>query len=142
MLTAAGAAVAGAVLLAACGGSTTHTAASPAAGAASEHDVTTKQAANLGSILADGKGLTLYTLTDNGKAVTCTGACAAVWPPLTSASGAPVTAGGLPLYRFVQDRDSEDTYGEGMASFGGVWHVVKAGSSTGALSSTRSAGSY
>jgi predicted lipoprotein with Yx(FWY)xxD motif len=111
----------------------------------------TKHDAKLGEILADAQGLTLYTLTNNGKAVDCTGGCAAVWPPLTAASGAQpapapgvgmlgtatlsdgtrvVTAGGLPVYRFAQDGDAGDAYGEGMATFGGVWHVVHAGQST------------
>ena len=43
-----------------------------------------------------------------------------------------VTAGGLPLYRFAQDQDSGDAYGEGLATFGGVWHVVKVGQPTSA----------
>src|SRR5689334_1516821 len=97
----AGAAVAGALVLAACGGSSTTHAAAPVAGsgAASDSAMTTmKQDAHLGSILADAKGMTVYTLTNNGMAVPCTGACAAIWPPLTSANGAPVTAAGLPLY--------------------------------------------
>ena len=108
----------------------------------------TKRDTKLGAVLADASGLTLYTLTNNGRAVDCTGACAAVWPPLTASSGAAptagpgagtlgtaslsdgtrvVTAGGLPLYRFSQDHDAEDAYGEGLATFGGVWHVVKVG---------------
>lgn len=136
--------MAGAVVLAACGGSgTTHAAAPVAAtNAASDPSMTTtKQDSNLGSILADGKGLTLYTLTNNGMAVACTGACAQVWPPLTSTNGAPVTSGGLPLYRFSGDRDSGDAYGEGMATFGGVWHVVKAGPSTASTALSARAGS-
>jgi predicted lipoprotein with Yx(FWY)xxD motif len=159
-LGASAAAAAGAVVLAACGGSgTTHTAAPAAATSATTEPaaspmsqsgptVTTKRDAKLGSILADASGLTLYTLTNNGRAVDCTGACAAVWRPLTASSGAAPTAGpgagilgtaslsdgtrvvtssGLPLYRFSQDHDAGDAYGEGLASFGGVWHVVKIG---------------
>jgi predicted lipoprotein with Yx(FWY)xxD motif len=143
-LGAAGAAVAGALVLAACGGSSTTHAAAPASASSATSDsamTTTKQDPHLGSILADGKGLTVYTLTNNGKAVDCIGACAAVWPPLTSGNGAAVTAGGLPLYRFIQDRESDDAYGEGMATFGGVWHVVKAGSSTASTALSASAGS-
>ena len=127
-LGAAGAAVAGALVLAACGGSGTTHAAAPASAssAASDPSLKTKQDEHLGAILADSRGLTVYTLTSNGMAVACTGECATVWPPLTSANGAPVTAGGLPLYRFSGDREADDAYGEGIATFGGVWHVVKA----------------
>lgn len=118
---------------------TTTTPATPAA-------VTAKKSDKLGTILADGSAMTLYTLTANGKAVACTGPCLQAWPPATlpagqskatgspgisglgammGASGTQVTANGLPLYRFVKDQDGEDAYGEGIASFGGVWHVVK-----------------
>ena len=90
--------------------------------------------------------MTLYTLTANGKAVPCTGPCLQAWPPATlpageskpngspgvsglgvmmGAGGNLVSRNGLPLYRFVQDKDGEDAYGEGITSFGGVWHVVK-----------------
>src|SRR4051794_37541010 len=143
-LGAAGAAVAGALVLAACGGSSTTHAAAPAAASSGASDsamTTTKQDAHLGSILADAKGMTVYTLTNNGMAVAGPGACPAIWPPLTSATGAPVTAGDLPLYRFAGDRESDDAYGEGMATFGGVWHVVRAGSSTASTALSASAGS-
>lgn len=155
-LGAAGAAVAGAVVLAACGGSgTSHTAAPvaarPASNASATPTVTTKRDAKLGTILADAHGLTLYTLTNSGRAVDCTGGCQAIWPPLTATAGAMpsgasgvgtlgttslsdgtviVTAGGLPVYRFAEDEDSGDAYGEGMATFGGVWHVVHTGQGT------------
>jgi len=43
-----------------------------------------------------------------------------------------VAAAGLPLYRFAGDSNSGDAYGEGMASFGGIWHVVRVGQSTSA----------
>jgi predicted lipoprotein with Yx(FWY)xxD motif len=128
--------------------------------------VTSKHDAKLGTILADAHGLTLYTLTNNGKPVDCTGTCASVWPPLTAPSAATppaapgvpmlgtaslsdgtrvVTAGGLPVYRFAQDGDSGDAYGEGISTFGGVWHVVHAGQSTASAapaSSGRTFGGY
>jgi predicted lipoprotein with Yx(FWY)xxD motif len=88
--------------------------------------VTTKDDAKLGRILADDHGLTLYTLTAGGKAVPCTGPCAAAWPPLLSASGQQQTSkDGLPLYRFSRDQAPGDVNGEGISSFGGTWHVVK-----------------
>jgi predicted lipoprotein with Yx(FWY)xxD motif len=123
--------------------------------------VTLKDDPKLGSILADSTGHTLYTLTKDGQAVDCTGGCLTVWPPLvapagvttpTGAKGVPaltivaapdgtklVAAGGLPLYRFAKDTDKGDAYGEGISSFGGVWHVVKAGAgSSGGSTSTDS----
>ena len=46
--------------------------------------VTAKKSDKLGTILADKSGMTLYTLTNNGKAVACTGACLQAWPPLVA----------------------------------------------------------
>ena len=101
-----------------------------------------------GSVLVDGKGMTLYTLTNGGKQVPCTGQCATFWPPLllpadtmtamgasgvtglgtaTAAGGLQVTENGAPLYRFSIDKVPGDAKGEGISSFGGVWHVVGAG---------------
>jgi hypothetical protein len=37
------------------------------------------------------------------------------------------TANGDPLYRFSKDTGPGDAKGEGLSSFGGVWHVVHAG---------------
>jgi predicted lipoprotein with Yx(FWY)xxD motif len=96
-------------------------------------------------ILVDAKGITLYYFTpDKGGTVTCTAACAQNWPPLTLPSGVTtptgdkavtgklatvanpgggmqVTYNGWPLYYFIKDKDSADTYGQGV---GGKWFVV------------------
>jgi len=124
-------------------------AATPTSAAGARQPVAkTKTDSKLGAILADASGKTLYTLTNNGQAVACTDACIAVWPPLetpagvTTPAGGPgvtglgvaasptgtqvVTSNGMPLYRFSKDADEGDTYGEGVQSFGGTWHVVKA----------------
>lgn len=128
-------------------GSSGSTSSAPTTQAAAASVVTAKKDAKLGTVLADRTGATLYTLTSNGKAVPCSGACAQAWPPLelpagvsaptgssgiTGLSAVPgpdgtqlVAVNGLPLYRFVKDEDAEDAYGEGVASFGGVWHVSK-----------------
>jgi predicted lipoprotein with Yx(FWY)xxD motif len=97
----------------------------------------------VGTILVDAQGKALYTLTDaNGAAVACTGTCASAWPPLTVAAGAKAKAGkgvkkvsatsdgqvtwkALPLYRFAGDAQAKEAKGDGVASFGGTWHVVK-----------------
>jgi predicted lipoprotein with Yx(FWY)xxD motif len=105
-----------------------------------------------GSVLVDSKGRTLYTLTKNGQPVACTGPpCSTAWPPLlltsgaTTASGSPsitglgtvsangglqVTKDGAPLHRFAGDSAPGDATGDGISSFGGVWHVVKVSAAT------------
>jgi predicted lipoprotein with Yx(FWY)xxD motif len=145
------------IALAACGSSKTSVtpSAQPSAptsttknGASSTPVVMIASTAKLGSVLVDGKGMTLYTLTNGGKQVPCTGQCASFWPPLllppdtvtamgasgvtglgtaTAAGGLQVTHNGAPLYRFSIDKAPGDTNGEGISSFGGVWHVVEAG---------------
>ena len=123
--------------------STTTTAKGTTAAPLVQAGTTTK----LGAVLVDDKGLTLYTLTKNGAPVACTGQCATAWPPLlvpagtvkvvaatgvtglgtaAGAGGTLVTAGKLPLYRFSGDSTAGDANGDGIANFGGVWHVVKA----------------
>src|SRR5438067_645148 len=139
---------------------TTEAVSTTASTAASPAVVTTKTNARLGTILADANGMTLYTLTSGGRAVACNATCASVWPPLelppgtTTPTGAAevtglgtapgaagttqVTHDGLPLYRFSKDKATTDATGEGLQSFGGVWHVVKLASSTATSGSGRS----
>ena len=99
---------------------------------------------DLGSILVDGDGMTLYLFeSDTGDTSTCTGDCAATWPPLiaeapTAGEGVDeallgtttrddgevqVTYDGHPLYGFASDRSPGDTEGQGV---GDVWFVVDA----------------
>jgi len=100
----------------------------------------------LGPILVDSRGITLYDFVkDKGKTSVCYGACAALWPPLTT-HGKPVagpgvrasllgttkrkdgklevTYGGHPLYYFVADRKPGQTTGQGVNQFGGPWWVI------------------
>ena len=101
---------------------------------------------NVGKILVDSHGRTLYLFErDSGMRSTCTGACAAEWPPLratgkttvgtganasivaTSArsDGKPqVTYNGHPLYLFSADQKADDTNGQGVNAFGGLWYVL------------------
>jgi predicted lipoprotein with Yx(FWY)xxD motif len=102
----------------------------------------------LGRVLVDGKGITLYDFVqDKGTTSTCYGACAALWPPLTT-KGKPiagpgvrasllgttkrkdgtleVTYGGRPLYYFVSDRKPGQTTGQGINQFGAPWWVLSA----------------
>ena len=106
-----------------------------------------KHAGKLGTIVAAGpKKLTVYMFEgDHGASSSCTGACASVWPPVTS-TGAATAAGaansadlgtitrsdgttqvtykGHPLYFFAKDKDSGDAYGEGVKGFGADWYVI------------------
>jgi predicted lipoprotein with Yx(FWY)xxD motif len=98
---------------------------------------------DLGSILADPEGFTLYVLTaDVDGESTCYDACAGVWPPVpgdtainpdldasmfgttTRTDGSEqLTANGMPLYRYAGDTSPGDTTGQG---FNDVWFVVDA----------------
>jgi predicted lipoprotein with Yx(FWY)xxD motif len=100
----------------------------------------------LGRILVDGKGVTLYDFVkDKGGTSSCYGACAALWPPLTTTAKPhagkgvrtsllgttkrrdgklEVTYNGHPLYYFVTDRKPGQTTGQGVNQFGGPWWVL------------------
>jgi predicted lipoprotein with Yx(FWY)xxD motif len=101
-----------------------------------------------GTILAAGpKRLTVYLFEgDHGSTSACTGTCAQVWPPVTTATaataaGAAITADlgtitrsdgtrqvtykGHPLYFYVKDKDDGDAYGQGVHGFGADWYVLK-----------------
>ncbi|HET7651595.1 MAG TPA: hypothetical protein VFK42_01065 [Acidimicrobiales bacterium] len=119
------------VVLAACGGDDTTTDQSTAAAPTTAAPATTtnpnvKTAMNdrFGEILTDTSGKALYTLTNNGKDVPCTGQCAAIWPPLE----------GTNYYRFVKDTNPGDVNGDGIENFGGVWHVAHPAGATAATS--------
>jgi predicted lipoprotein with Yx(FWY)xxD motif len=100
---------------------------------------------NLGKILVNSKGRTLYVFqADQGTTSACADACAAAWPPLTSAApktgkgakaslastatrsdGTPqVIYNGHPLYTFSGDKKAGNTNGQGVNAFGGLWYVV------------------
>ena len=128
------------VLLAACGSSSSKTATTNAGAV-----VMTTSSSKLGTLLVDRRAMTLYTLTNAGQPVACTGKCTKFWPPLLLPSGIAtakgaagvsglgvvsmnggmqVTEHGDPLYRFSGDKAAGDTHGEGINSFGGIWHVA------------------
>jgi predicted lipoprotein with Yx(FWY)xxD motif len=121
---------------------------------------------NLGKILVDSKGHTLYLFQkDSGTKSACTGACASAWPPLR-ASGKPVVGPGLsasevgtsarsdgkpqvtynghPLYLFQGDNKPGDTNGQGSAAFGAPWYALSSSgdgvTTTGSSSSSGGSG--
>jgi predicted lipoprotein with Yx(FWY)xxD motif len=113
----------------------------PAFAGQSKATVAAAKVGGVGTVLVNAKGRTLYTLTSAGQAVPCTGQCATAWPPLLvkagatpkagkgvkglgTTSGGQVTKNALPLHTFVGDTKAGQASGEGISSFGGVWHVV------------------
>lgn len=93
---------------------------------------------NLGKVLVDAKGMTLYTYDKDASGKSnCNGECAEYWPPaMASASDKPVgdltiikrddgsmqwADGGKPLYTFKKDMKPGDTMGDKMKD---VWHAV------------------
>ena len=157
-----------AVFLAGCGSTSKTSSATPASPAASTPAQTTPASTGtsstsaaatgmtvstkhgkLGTILAAGpKKLTVYLFEgDKGasSSSSCSGACASVWPPVSSA-GKPraggsavaadlgtvtrsdgieqVTYKGHPLYYYAKDGDGGDAYGQALNSFGASWYVL------------------
>ncbi len=109
--------------------------------------VAVAKSSELGPVLVDSKGFTVYDFhKDKGTKSACYGACAKGWPPLTT-SGAPqamsgaeasklgttersdgtmqVTYAGHPLYTFVEDTKPGDTKGNDVSAFGAQWYALK-----------------
>jgi predicted lipoprotein with Yx(FWY)xxD motif len=108
--------------------------------------VTAASLPKLGTVLVDGEGQTIYEFAaDPPGRSTCYGACASIWPPVTTE--APPRAGqgvpksklsaitrrdgrtqlaynGQPLYYYQADTEHGDAYGEGLDQFGARWYVV------------------
>ena len=100
----------------------------------------------LGRILVDGHGHTLYLFEKDRRGTSgCAGLCATYWPPLLTSGksiasrGArqsllgkirradgtrQVTYAGHPLYFFSGDARSGQTNGEGLSDFGAGWYAV------------------
>jgi predicted lipoprotein with Yx(FWY)xxD motif len=133
--------------LAGCG-SSSNGSSSPAPPKTSDGQAATIGVANedLGKILVNSQGRTLYLFQkDSGTTSSCTGACAAAWPPLrttgqptvgtranaslvgttTRSDGNPqVTYNGHPLYLYSGDKNPGDTNGQGLTAFGGGWFAL------------------
>jgi predicted lipoprotein with Yx(FWY)xxD motif len=143
------------LLAAACGSSSTPTTSasgsttSSGGGSSSSVKLTAKNVSGLGAVLVDGTtGRTLYVFApDKAKKVTCTGQCAAIWPPMKISSGqkpalsggvksslvssAPdpsggsvVTYAGWPLYLYVADPTPGTAHGQALNSSGGLWYTI------------------
>lgn len=155
-----------ALAVAGCGGGGGGTASATPKTSAGGRTATVGMANNsaLGNILVDSQGRTLYLFQqDNGTKSSCTGACAAAWPPLRASGksvagsgisasklgttprsdGKPqVTYSGHPLYTFARDQNPGDANGQGVNAFGGLWYTLSpAGTTvTGSATSSSSGG--
>jgi predicted lipoprotein with Yx(FWY)xxD motif len=100
----------------------------------------------LGKVIVDAEGMTMYDFhKDKGTTSACYGACAAAWPPLLT-KGAPTASGGAeaaligvtkrkdgteqvtynghPLYGFVEDQKPGETNGNDFKGFGAQWYAL------------------
>ncbi len=128
------------------GGASTESTASETSSAETAAVVSTAAVGNLGKVIVDAKGFTLYDFhKDKGGKSACYGACAKVWPPLTT-TGKPevgkgatasklgtikrkdgtlqVTYAGWPLYTYEADRKPGDANGNDIDSFGAEWYAL------------------
>jgi predicted lipoprotein with Yx(FWY)xxD motif len=101
---------------------------------------------NLGQILVDGNGRTVYLWeVDKSSTSNCYDACRNAWPPVLT-TGKPLAGTGInasllgtsarsdgqlevvynghPLYYFIADKKPGDNTGQGINNFGGPWYVV------------------
>ncbi|HUE27018.1 MAG TPA: hypothetical protein VMP89_09605 [Solirubrobacteraceae bacterium] len=110
--------------------------------------IATATISKLGPVLVNAQGHTLYIFApDKDKKVTCTGGCAAVWPPATVPSGQKaaasgsvkqsllgsdpnpsggqvITYAGWPLYTYVADSAAGTATGQAINLNGGLWYVI------------------
>ncbi len=101
---------------------------------------------SVGTVVVNGEGRTLYLFAkDTGPTSTCSGACAANWPPFTAPS-TPTAAGGVPasalslvkrsdgrrqvvldghpLYSYTGDQAAGQLTGQSLDAFGAKWFTV------------------
>ena len=157
------------VALAGCGSGSNSATASPSTAGGGMATIAMTKNPQLGPILTDSTGNTVYAFAKDSKGMSnCNGACASVWPPVTT-SGKPtagsgalasklgttkrsdgstqVTYGGRPLYTYTADSSPGDVTGNGINTYGGLWYAVQpngsnapAGSSSASSSTGASAG--
>ncbi|HEY1617725.1 MAG TPA: hypothetical protein VGG25_08910 [Streptosporangiaceae bacterium] len=103
----------------------------------------------VGTVLVTSKGYALYMFVRDGrKRVTCTGYCAATWPPLKigagrrpaagpgvrqsllgtdpdPAGGRVITYAGWPLYTYASDVQAGQVTGQRVNLNGGLWYLMR-----------------
>lgn len=107
----------------------------------------TTHSSRFGRVLFDGRGFVLYVFTKDPRGrSTCSGACAAAWPPYIVRSAPRAGAGtkssllgttrrkdgrlqvtyaGRPLYYYVGDRKPGQILCQNVSEFGGLWLVAR-----------------
>jgi predicted lipoprotein with Yx(FWY)xxD motif len=124
-------------------GSSTNTAAGAGGGAGV---VAVAKVADLGPVIVNSEGLTLYDFhKDKGGVSSCYGACAGAWPPLLTEGEAKAEAGamsnqlgttkrkdgtvqvtyaGWPLYTYAGDKGPGEANGNDFSQFGAQWYAL------------------
>ncbi len=131
------------------GGETAETTTKPASsesGGGAAAVITASTAGDLGKVIVDSQGMTLYDFhKDKGGKSACYGACAKGWPPLLT-EGKPqagegamasklgmvertdgttqATYAGHPLYTFVEDKKPGEANGNDVSAFGAQWYAL------------------
>jgi predicted lipoprotein with Yx(FWY)xxD motif len=117
------------------------------AAVAADRATVTVHSSRYGVALFDGRGFVLYAFTKDARGKsTCSGACAAAWPPYVvkqqpSAGGGvsqtllgttrradgsmQVTYGGRPLYYYIGDRSPGQILCQNVREYGGLWLLVR-----------------
>ena len=146
-------------------------------GAKAAYTVSSAPVPGVGTVLVNGSGMTFYLLTSEmGGKITCTddNGCTKVWPDTELPSGVTqpiagsgvdasklstvkgpsgslyITYAGWPLYTFSGDSGRGQAHGQGINSFGGIWHpltvagtpVTGAASGSSGSTTTSSSGGY
>lgn len=117
-----------------------------AAGATKPAVIKVMITADLGKVIVDAEGMTMYDFhKDKGTTSACYGACAGAWPPLLT-KGKPTVSGGAeasligvtkrkdgteqvtynghPLYGFVEDKKPGEANGNDVKAFGASWYAL------------------
>jgi len=115
-----------------------------------EYEVRTGSVKGLGTVLVDGKGITVYMYATDvrGKPSRCYDICAIQWPPLVLPPGVAgpvagpgitpsllgtsprtdgttqITYNGWPLYLWTPDRAPGMATGQALTNAGGLWYVL------------------
>ncbi len=140
------AAATGVLLLAGCGSDSDGTTDTQNSGASGGSEVVDTGKTDVGTVLVDGKGRTLYAFAADTKGHSnCEDSCATYWPPVKASPGSlahpddvsatlgtvkrsdgatQLTVDGWPMYTYAGDAKPGQATGQGKNLSGGLWWVV------------------